>query len=304
MELLAHHVEEALLRVVDDHRPPGRGHLDDISGQERVAPLAIDREDHATHVAAEHQPQLRRRADHERPVGQRVRADRRQRHRRHPRRDDRPAGGHVVGGRSRGRRDDQPVGAIRRDELVVDPRLDLHEARHRALVQHRIVEREPRHRLGARPPELHREPHALARWQLARDRRRERALRLARREPGQEAQRSEIDPEDRPPLIGDQPGRAQHRAVAAQCSSSGTISAPGGASWSSVVRTGTCPCSSSQGTSCSTSAPASALSGLRMKPTRDTPPTYHGHVTLNVGTGHALALNPWGMSLDRPFASL
>jgi hypothetical protein len=76
-----------------------------------------------------------------------------------------------------------------------------------------IVQRVAEHRLVPGAAELHGEPHPLLATKLAGQRRLERRLRVFRREPGQEPELAEVDPEDRPLVICDDPRGAEHRAV-------------------------------------------------------------------------------------------
>ena len=57
---------------------------------------------------------------------------------------DRPAGGQVVGGRSRWRRDDQAVGFDRGDELIAHRDFQLDHARQRRAREHDVVQRHVR----------------------------------------------------------------------------------------------------------------------------------------------------------------
>ena len=65
--------------------------------------------------------------DH-RPVGEHVRTDRRDTEGVHRRKDDGTAGGERIRGRAGGRGDDEAVGFIRRDEVIVDIRIQIDHA--------------------------------------------------------------------------------------------------------------------------------------------------------------------------------
>ena len=77
--------------------------------------------------------------DDEWAVRERVWADGRDDDGVHRRIDDGAAGRKVVGGRTCGRRDDQAIGAEAVDELPVEPRLDLDDARERRLADDHVV---------------------------------------------------------------------------------------------------------------------------------------------------------------------
>src|SRR5688572_19283700 len=70
VQLVAHHVEEALLRDEHHERSLRGRHLDDIAGQERMRPLTVDGEDHAACIRRELELDRCTRVDHERTVRQ------------------------------------------------------------------------------------------------------------------------------------------------------------------------------------------------------------------------------------------
>ena len=92
---------------------------------------------------------------------ERVRADRRDQDHRQRGVDDRAAGREVVGGRAGGRREDQPVRAVARDQLAVDLDAQLDDARERALGDHHVVERPVGERGAGRAHQLDVEQRAL-----------------------------------------------------------------------------------------------------------------------------------------------
>ena len=88
-----------------------------------------------------------RELQHERPVAQRVRADRHHHERVDIRLDDRPAARQRVGRGAGRRRDDQAVAAVRVDVAAVDGRHEIEHAARFALLKHDVVQRdEPRMR--------------------------------------------------------------------------------------------------------------------------------------------------------------
>ena len=149
---------------------------------------------------------------HEWPLGQRVGTDRRQHHRGHVRVEQRPAGRKVVGGRARGRRDDQPVGAVARHELRLDARLELdHAAEFAAAREHDLVQHQVARALG-----LDGEARALVHGVVAAQDRRQRRLRGVGRHVGQEPEMAEVDRDDRHVAFADRARHRQHGAVSAQ----------------------------------------------------------------------------------------
>src|SRR5262249_6808059 len=81
--------------------------------------------------------------------GQRMRVERHQRERRHGGMQDRALRRHRVGGRARGRGDDEAVGAQRIEVLAVERDLELDQPRLGALAEHRLVERDRAQHRGA-----------------------------------------------------------------------------------------------------------------------------------------------------------
>ena len=118
-------------------------------------------------------------------------------HRIEPGMQDRPAGGQRVGGRPRRRRDEQPVGALFVDELVVDGQLEVHHPRHAAGMDDDIVERNPdiddlavaMHMRLKKKPIFHREGTRHDPRDLLGD--------LVGRDVGEKAQAAAVDPEYR-----------------------------------------------------------------------------------------------------------
>ena len=80
--------------------------------------------------------------DHDRPVREGVRADRRDHQHRQVRLDDRAAAGERVGGRAGGGGDDDAVAAVGVDEAPVDAGLEVEHAPGLVLLQHHVVERQ------------------------------------------------------------------------------------------------------------------------------------------------------------------
>ena len=158
--------------------------------------------------------------EHQRPVRQRVRADRRQHHRLHVGRQDRPARRQRVRGRAGRRRDDQAVRLVGRDLGAVEARLQVEQARDRSLGQHGVVDGAARR--GASTGLARTERIVTARRMRSSTGRRPAAASSTAAAASERAygvmnpRLPRLTPNSGHAVIGDQRGAVKERAVAAQ----------------------------------------------------------------------------------------
>ena len=131
---------------------------------------------------------------------------------------DRATGRQVVGRRAGGRRQDQPIGFVGRDDFALEPGLQVQQARHRRLADDRLVDGAPGFDGGPvrRGQHGHSQAHALVDRQLSRARRAQGAGCFHALKVGDEAQAAQIHPEQRNSPVGDQPSSVKESPVAPQ----------------------------------------------------------------------------------------
>src|SRR5216684_6354594 len=208
--------EEVLLRHPEEPRAGGGApHLDGIVGLEREAHLAVQGEHHVL-VGQQGDRDALGRGQHDRAIGEGVRADRGEHDRVHGREHDGPAGREAVGGRAGGRREDKPVRAIAGGEVTVHRHLEPDDAAHRRLGDDHVVERRVLPEPLALAEDAGLQQHAVLDDQLVAQVGLERGEQLLDGEGGEEAEPAQVDAEDRHRQVSHQARHAEERAVAAQ----------------------------------------------------------------------------------------
>jgi hypothetical protein len=170
--------------------------VDAVAGFEPVADLPVERERDLLLRRLEHELDLGVVRHDERAVRERVRADGRDDDGVHRGVHDGAAGREVVGGRTRRRRDDQPVGAEAVDELPVEPRVDLDDARQGRLRDDHVVEHTVAQELLVAAPQLGGEHDAAVEAEVAGEDRVERRGHLFEAHLGEVAEAAEVDADD------------------------------------------------------------------------------------------------------------
>jgi hypothetical protein len=197
-------------------RARAAGDRDHVGAVEREAALSVERDvDLALARGAQAHLHHGLVPDHQRPVAEHVRADRREHHGRQGGMEDGAARGQVVGGRAGRRRHDQAVGAERGDEQPVHRDLQLDDARERRLGDHHVVEHVADH-LGLLLAHHARAEHAaLLGTVFAAQHAFEGGEQLGHGDLGQEPQAAEVDAQHRHRLLHEMAGGEQ-RAVSAE----------------------------------------------------------------------------------------
>jgi hypothetical protein len=173
--------------------------------------------DLGAHPRALHQPDLdpapARKDD--RPVGQRMRRDRRDDDRTERRVNDRPAAGERVCRGSRRARDHEPVATVGVDEAAVDADLELDHAARLLALHHDVIERAAFERMAIGVCKPGREQLARVRLVAALEHRVDIADHLVRQHVRQESKAAAIDADERHAATERELGREEQGAVAA-----------------------------------------------------------------------------------------
>src|SRR5215471_14193370 len=188
---------------------------DHVTLLQREADLSVQR-DHDVLIRLQGHLDALIRGKHDRPVGQGVRADRRQHHRGHRGEDDGAARGERVGGGPGGSGDNQPIRPIASGELPVHGDSKVDDPTHGGLGDDHVVEGDILREPLAVTPDLRRQHHALLDEEPTRQEGFQGREELVNREGGEEAEATQIDAEDGHAEVAHQPRHREEGAVAAE----------------------------------------------------------------------------------------
>src|SRR5882724_3038750 len=216
LELGSQYGEEVLLGKAEESDPGRRlmnGH--DVTLLQGEAHLSVERHHHVLVVQQGDLDALVRR-EHDRAVGEGVRADRRQDDRGHSREDDWPSGGEGIGGGACRGRDDEAIRPIPCRELSVHRNGEVDDATHGGFGDDHVVEGDILGEPLTMTPDLRRQHDALFDHETSGEKRLESREQLVHRQGGEETQSAQVHAQDGYGEIAHQTRHRQQRAVAAQ----------------------------------------------------------------------------------------